>query len=75
MTVGLGYICLHWRWLIRSPVSGTFLHMLVVSVRTALLAVYPDSALWEWTDIHRTTALIAALTTIGFFLRVRKGEL
>lgn len=58
--IGLFWIIIHYPSL-RVLLFGLFVHMLIVMVRTTLRTVYPETAGWDWHDIHLTTATFSAL--------------
>lgn len=48
------------RWVL----AGLALHMMIVTVRAGCLAVWPESASWEWIHIHRLTISVAAAVSL-----------
>ena len=61
--IGLIRMWFHYPTL-RIKLSGITVHMAFVSFKAAALAIAPYTVAWDWSDLHRVTAAIAAVCFI-----------
>lgn len=61
--IGLIRMWFHYPTL-RIKLSGITVHMVLVSFKAAALAIAPYTVAWDWSDLHRVTAAIAAVCFI-----------
>lgn len=71
--IGLLWIIAHYRFL-TVALFGLFLHMAVVSVRTALMAVQVAVTV-DWPDIHLTTAALSAVCLLVGVVQILRGDI